>query len=112
MHRLEHVRKKVRHVDQSKVAQSHFDLVNWHHADFDIGKTLCSKNRVPVGVHNNDNNNTRISAPRRLQNLDFPPSFLLVYETQTCGRLGKKKNVKDWVAKIEKNEKSHLTYSH
>ena len=79
--------KKVRHVGQSKVMESHFDLVNPYHADFEVG-----------GVHNNNNNNnTRISAPGRLRNLDFPPpSFLLVYETQTCGRLGKKNVLFRW----------------
>ena len=33
---------------------------------------------------------TKISAPRRLQNADFPPPLLLVYETHNECRLGKK----------------------
>ena len=32
---------------------------------------------------------TKISAPRRLQNADFPPPLLLVYETHNECRLGK-----------------------
>ena len=32
---------------------------------------------------------TKISAPGRLQNVDFPPPALLVYETHNEGRLGK-----------------------
>ena len=38
--------KKVRHVGQSKVMESHFDLVNPYHADFDVELSLCSKNRI------------------------------------------------------------------
>ena len=33
--------KKVRHVGQSKVRVSHFDLVNTYHADFDFSDSLC-----------------------------------------------------------------------
>ena len=36
---------------------------------------------------------TKISAPRRLQNADFPPPLLLVYGTHNEGRLGKKKHI-------------------
>ena len=35
---------------------------------------------------------TKISAPRRLQNADFPPPVLLVYGTHNEGRLGKNNN--------------------
>ena len=35
------VRKKMRHVGQSKVIKSHFDLANPYHADFDISNSLC-----------------------------------------------------------------------
>ena len=44
VHRLQHVRKKVRHVGQRQVTEAHVDLVNCYHADFDVG-----------GVHNNNN---------------------------------------------------------
>ena len=36
---------------------------------------------------------TKISAPRRLQNADFPPPALLLYETHNERRLGNKKRV-------------------
>ena len=35
------VLKKVRHVGQSKVRVSHFDLVNYYHADFDFSDSVC-----------------------------------------------------------------------
>ena len=55
VHRLQHVRKKVRHVGQSKVMESHFDLVNPYHADFDVELSLCSKNRILAAGYNNKN---------------------------------------------------------
>ena len=36
-----HSEKKVRHVGQSKVRKSHFDLANPYHADFDVQNSLC-----------------------------------------------------------------------
>ena len=33
--------EKMRHVGQSKVSKSHFDLANPYHADFDISNSLC-----------------------------------------------------------------------
>ena len=91
VHRLQHVRKKVRHVGQSAWGQSHFDLVNPYHADFDVELSLCSKNRILAAGYNKKI--TTITQNFRHQNgsestISTPPSFS-VYETQHDDRLGK-----------------------
>ena len=89
VHRLQHVRKKVRHVGQSKVMESHFDLVNPYHADFDVELSLCSKNRIlAAGLKKTiiTQNFRHLSGPE--STISTPLSFS-VYETQHDDRLGK-----------------------
>ena len=92
MHRLEHVRKKVRHVGQRQRDTAHFDLVNPYHADFDVELSLCSKNRILAAGYKK----ITITQNFRHQNgsestISTPPSFS-VYETQHDDRLGKIEN--------------------
>ena len=93
MHRLEHVRKKVRHVGQRQRGTAHFDLVNCYHADFDFSNSLCRYNRVPagVGVRNNINNNNSSNdfGTRTAPECRFRTPILLVYGTHSEGHLGK-----------------------
>jgi len=81
VHRLQHVRKKVRHVGQRQVDTSHFDLVNPYHADFDVENSLCSKSRVLAGGYNK--NKSIIQQGLQHQDgsgpLGFRPPSLLLY---------------------------------
>ena len=84
VHRLQHVRKKVRHVGQRQVINPHFDLVNCYHADFDVELSLCSKNRIlAAGYKKKNNNNTKFSAPERLRIDDFHPAVFFCLRNPT-----------------------------